>query len=173
MIIRKALLILLLASSLGAQAAIIIETDTATDFNGTFSFQGNQPTQTATASNFVGLLPVSDGIFGLRDPDFGVVFGTDGLGIPDEPFIFTELGSSVLDLSGSFFNGNNGNGTLVFFLLSDIVNEAGSDGTFSGNFAFSTTAVNPVPLPAAAWLFISAMGGLFGVKKLKENRVRS
>lgn len=31
----------------------------------------------------------------------------------------------------------------------------------------STTYISAVPLPAAAWLFLTALGGLFGVKKLR------
>jgi hypothetical protein len=28
--------------------------------------------------------------------------------------------------------------------------------------------IAPVPLPAAAWLFLSALGALFGIKRLKR-----
>ena len=34
---------------------------------------------------------------------------------------------------------------------------------------FPTLTLTPVPLPAAAWLFLTAIGGLFGMRKLKAS----
>ena len=41
------------------------------------------------------------------------------------------------------------------------------DGTFSGQILFDLTSISQVPLPAAAWLFLSAIAGLFGMKRLR------
>ena len=36
---------------------------------------------------------------------------------------------------------------------------------------FEVTSVTQVPLPAAAWLFLSALAGMFGLKRLKRSKV--
>ncbi|MEM7098681.1 MAG: VPLPA-CTERM sorting domain-containing protein [Pseudomonadota bacterium] len=41
----------------------------------------------------------------------------------------------------------------------------------TGDIRFALTSISAVPLPAAAWLFISALGGLFGIRKLKTKQL--
>ena len=41
--------------------------------------------------------------------------------------------------------------------------------TNGASFVDINLTVAPVPIPAAAWLFLSALGGLFGIRKLKAS----
>lgn len=38
----------------------------------------------------------------------------------------------------------------------------------AGGFDVDAVRITPVPLPAAAWLFLSALGAVFGIKRLKR-----
>jgi hypothetical protein len=69
--------------------------------------------------------------------------------------------------SGSYTNGgrSDAGGTPVYWLFSDWQDTGGLNGTLSGKFCFSTAeadcpGVPAVPLPAAAWLLLSGLGGL-------------
>ena len=60
-------------------------------------------------------------------------------------------------------------------VTSNTVNEFGSgtvSGVISNEFynAQTTYSISPVPLPAAAWLFISAIAGLAGAKRLSRSK---
>ena len=60
-------------------------------------------------------------------------------------------------------------------VASNTVNEFGSgtvSGVISNEFynAQTTYSISPVPLPAAAWLFISAIAGLAGAKRLSRSK---
>jgi hypothetical protein len=60
-------------------------------------------------------------------------------------------------------------------VASNTVNEFGSGtviGVISNQFytAQTTYSISPVPLPAAAWLFISAIAGLAGAKRLSRSK---
>ena len=43
-----------------------------------------------------------------------------------------------------------------------------SVGDTSATYTLTDISPSPVPLPAAAWLFLSAIGGLFGVKRFRQ-----
>jgi len=92
--------------------------------------------------------------------------------------------SGNFDIGFGFDDGDNGGGgrqidlpfefTLSGVLLGDIeriglrfqsVGTLGSDGTGDGSERLISTTV--VPVPAAAWLFISGLAGLFGFKRYK------
>jgi len=168
-------LFILLSLPFSANATFVVITDTATDFNGTFSITLDE-FETVFPTSFIGLLPFdpsfgAEGLFAERIPDAPpfpgeVSFGSIGFGNPDDPFISGLTGDTLPSVSGSF--SNNASGTLVYFILDNFVNTPGPDGIFSGNFAFSTSTLAPVPLPAAAWLFLTALCGGFGLRKLQR-----
>lgn len=92
---------------------------------------------------------------------------------------FLELGFPTTNKdSGAqrFLNGESVSWTITNVMLSDFLDPVSGTG---GSLALaavhiqslasgeSTTYISAVPLPAAAWLFLSALGGLVGVKKLR------
>lgn len=64
---------------------------------------------------------------------------------------------------------------LTTLLLSSITDQANNfllrddNGTALGQAFFTLDSISAVPLPAAAWLFLSALCGLFGIRKLKAS----
>jgi len=91
--------------------------------------------------------------------------------------------AGLFDIGFGFDDGQNGGAgrqivlpfefTLAGVMLSDIeriglrfqsVGTLGQDGLGGG----SERLIGEVPLPAAAWLFLSGLAGLFGVKRLKR-----
>lgn len=87
---------------------------------------------------------------------------------------------STFQQAGSTFNGTSGVLNLLAFSSTFNVNipisltfDGSGGGTSFADGGFSGTAsgpftVNEVPVPAAAWLFISAIGGLGVVKRFKK-----
>ena len=64
-----------------------------------------------------------------------------------------------------------GGGSQQAIGIANTVDESGS-GYLVGSYfgAEITTQISPVPLPAAAWLFISAIAGLAGAKRLSRSK---
>lgn len=88
---------------------------------------------------------------------------------------YAEASISVTDSFGSTdifsmadgFNGDVYKQTSAILTLAFDVNGSNTGSVFVDTFAFADTAVNPVPVPAAAWLFASALLGLAGVSRRK------
>ena len=107
---------------------------------------------------------------------FDWVFMTADEGPDYDPFgylvndIFTQL-----TLDGS--SGSQSGSTMFAVLAGDIFgfsartldSQYGSGTTTLTNFSAPDVSVSAVPVPAAAWLFASALLGFFGVKRLKYN----
>ena len=82
-------------------------------------------------------------------------------------FSGTTSGNDITTASG-FTNGIlNFTGPVTTLTISGIDGSAG--GSLQG-FTLSTSGVSPVPLPAAAWLFISAIVGLTGAKRMSRSK---
>ncbi len=103
--------------------------------------------------------------------DFSVTFDSDATGFLK---LRTEAGDTVANLSaGQNYESylNPGIYTLDTFLT---ISGTGAEGPKSGSNSFamyfedSTLNVNPVPLPAAAWLCGSGLLGLIGLSRRKK-----
>jgi hypothetical protein len=168
----------LLAASLPAQSAIVssydFSVDTATELQGTFSLQGRDEDNAVYGDPLIfELFPTPNLQFlQARRDSSGMVFGTNGVGYPDDPYFDSaDLPSSDSSqtfgpYSGYYTNGGQfaQGGTPVYWRYFNWQDTGGEDGTFSGAFCFSTSSTTcstaPVPLPAAAWLLLSGLGGL-------------
>ncbi len=134
-----------------AQAAIIFSIDTSTDLIGSFSLVGNETDQVTPPGPFA-LMPFDAGhasLIGRRDlQDTPTVdfFGSQFAGNPNTPaFPNTPVPSSFTtfaDVAGDYLNSTSNfpNGPAVYFLLSHLQDTGGPEGTFSGDFCFSTNA---------------------------------
>ena len=97
-------------------------------------------------------------------------FSTDGAIFFDgefEEFVYnTPLGIEVPGLGllsmSLFFDAISGDGEFGISLFD-------TDNVIALGMLEATVTVTPVPIPAAVWLFISALVGLFGTKRLKAN----
>jgi hypothetical protein len=167
------LAIALLAGPMSAQSSIVFSTDDATDLQGAFSFSGTTSFETAAPVTF-SLLPGESAFHSLLGDryasDTKLRFGAFAVGTPDNPFKVM-IGTAGLQQFGPFsgFYTNSGQpgagGTTVYWRYFDWQDTGGAGGTFSGKFCFSTVEANcssvpAVPLPAAAWLLLSGLGGL-------------
>ncbi len=146
-----------------ANATIIFTTDTSTDLIGTASATGDSGRILLRPSAFASFLPGLAGsnpdIF-LDRSEFSVSFGTFNIGLPDNPINVFRLGDDAQafdNFSGIFRNnvgiGGPGGRRDVFFLFTNMMDTGGDDGTFSGNFAFSTTGPiipNPIAVPESS-----------------------
>jgi hypothetical protein len=171
--LRTVSLFLLFATcSLNTNAAWVITTNTATELTGSFesdSFAGNfRVRDTAFSGGLPGSIPSQSIGYNLQsdanfEPD-RAFFQTTADGNPDNPEVICFVDQACGSLFGSY--NNNVIGETVDFAITDLVYVSVPDGsTFTGNFSFT---VSEVPLPATAWLFGSAMLGLFGVARRKK-----
>ena len=169
-----------LTYSLKANAAFVITTNTATELTGSFdadSFSGNYRVRDTP---FSGQLP---GDLFSQSLNFFVLassnedpkragFSTTVDGIADDPDVVCFAGQACQSLFGSY--NNNQTGDSVSFSITNLFFDPGSDpnaadATFTGDFSFT---VSEVPLPAAAWLFGSALLGLGAMKRMKASEPR-
>ncbi|MEM8501356.1 MAG: VPLPA-CTERM sorting domain-containing protein [Pseudomonadota bacterium] len=77
-------------------------------------------------------------------------------------------------LAGNALSGNLLSG-IPAILLSSNTSQNNSFGLrsgtiFEGRYTFRLSSISQVPLPAAAWLFLSAIGGLFGLKRYQSSQ---
>jgi hypothetical protein len=168
----------LLAVPLVSQAAIVFTTDSATLLQGTFAFEGNLAAAETQVTTTFRLLPGPDddlrqAVSGRRqfgESSGSFFFGSTGEGNPDDPYRTGSLNAIMTSFgpfSGSYTNGGQlaAGGTPVYWLFSNWQDTGGQGGIASGSFCFSTVATNcpgvpAVPLPGAAWLLLSGLGGL-------------
>jgi len=135
-----------------------------------FSYSGSGPLTSASFTGFGGSgQTISAGDFAINPPgnfQGGYNFSLE-LGFPTS----NSGGGAQRFLDGDFVTW-----TISNVLLDDFLGPVSGTGGLtlaavhiqslaSGN---STTYISAVPLPAAAWLFLSALGGLVGVKKLRS-----
>ena len=117
----------------------------------------------------------ADHVFNVTgDGDFAITLNGDG----DLTNANDEFRVEITLASGSIGEQSfeDGAGTLTFTVADDAASfgeafitvgcgsQCGSDYTLT----LSGANVSAVPLPAAAWLFLTAIAGLFGVKRLKR-----
>jgi len=152
-------------------STISVTTDTTMELSGTFDLVPNTPSASYLPIDFAELPDGFVELVGTRaqQPDqvtHIASFGTVGIGDPDNPFlreIFNvSFAPTIADIVGTYNNGPTGSD--VSFRIFDITNQGGTNGRTFGSFEFK---VAEVPLPAAAWLFLSAIAGLFGIKRLR------
>lgn len=164
--------------SFKANAAFIIATNTATELTGAFEAESFSETYRVRDTAFSGQLPgdlftQSISYFVLAssaDNPKRAGFSTTVDGIADDPGVVCFAGQACQSVFGSY--NNNQTGDTVNFSITNLVFNPGSDpnaadATFTGNFSFT---VSEVPLPAAAWLFGSALLGLGALKRSKGSQ---
>lgn len=123
-------------------------------------------TNTVTDTYTFSLSQASNVELGLSNLSIGSVFGSlvglDSLSLA--------LGSKTLVLPDSSISGE----MTVFNLLADTVYSFTVTGVPGGSLGRGvyggSVQVTAVPLPAAVWLFATALFGLFGFKRVKESR---
>lgn len=156
-----------------ANAAFTVTTNTETELTGSFSALSFSENLRVRGTPFEGLLPgdlfsQSIGTFVLVssvDNPKRAGFQTTVDGTPDNPEVICFESQACEDLFGSY--NNNVTGTSVNFAITNLAFSAGTgnnDAVFTGNFSFTAT---PVPLPAAAWFFASALVGLTLIQRRK------
>ena len=127
-------------------------------------------------SNFVTIDKSDDAVSGTDVDAFGsnevqgLNEGTQG------SFDFSSVAGSYLQFAIGFKTGGNGNQdnvSFVFLLPAGITSGIWEimikNQELSHAVLYGVPA--PVPIPAAAWLFLTAVGGLFGIRKARANRV--
>jgi hypothetical protein len=154
---------------------ITFSTDTNTDVAGSFVVCGAY--WTTVGPTVFPWLPNGSQYFSLgRDTnyyepkDYIVFFGTAASGAsPNDPQFLAPMPTSpqsFADMIGMYSDPtSNEPAPDVYWRFYDFNDTGGPGGTFTGNFCFSTSAAtcaapSPVPLPAAAWLLLSGLGGL-------------
>ncbi|MEM7099322.1 MAG: VPLPA-CTERM sorting domain-containing protein [Pseudomonadota bacterium] len=151
----------------GNATLLTIETNTDTLLEGSFSVDdlldpGQTFTIAAGGGAFGDLFPGSDPRFFISRRLDGAGFATFQISDPIDAAVNLGTGEQLATFSGTF--DNNSTSTLVHFLFYDLVNPGSLDDPFTGKFKFSTS---PVPLPATVWLFVSALGGLVGLRRYR------
>jgi hypothetical protein len=151
---------------------ITFSTDTSTDVAGSFAVCGGY--WTTVGPTIFPWLPNDSPYFWLgRDTnsdDYIVFFGTAASGAsPNDPQFLAPMPTfeqRFADMIGMYSDPTgDGTGPDVYWRYYDFKDTGGPEGTFTGNFCFSTGAAtcatpSPVPLPAAAWLLLWGLGGL-------------
>jgi hypothetical protein len=90
--------------------------------------------------------------------------------------IFSDLNGTGTELGTFTLTANNGACTdialcqwsLASLDLNGVVGKSIQFSSTAGLAAFDNVSVNPVPLPAAAWLMISALGGLGAMRSKRS-----
>lgn len=91
---------------------------------------------------------------------FASIFVDDTLSLGD---------SASFDLELFGFDGNDALGENYEFQITLAINGLQQGALVLESFALADTALQPVPVPAAGWLFITAMAGLFGAARRKNH----
>ncbi len=142
-----------------AQVVISVDTDSATQYSGTFSASGYGSTS-SNPSVFAGL-PNGTILYLERAPVFNV-FQTLQAGSPQNPYYHVGGDAGPTSLSGTYSNGGVAQDQTVNWSFSNF--QDGSPGafssTFTGSFSFSIAAV---PEPAETALAVGVGLGLFGL----------
>lgn len=165
------IIIVLSLLTVSVRAEFVVITNTATELTGSFDadrfsenlgirgtpFEGNLPGDLFTQSLNIFVLA------GRFDNPKRAGFATTADGAGSDPDLFCFEGQTCSSLFGSYSNTPTGN--TVNFAITDLFFAPGGDGvdpTFTGNFSFT---VAQVPVPAAVWLFGSALLGLVGIQR--------
>jgi hypothetical protein len=183
--IKSAVQGVLLAGLLGAASAQAATFDLTTGSNTNLgdSFNMTEDGITLTISESYGTRRLVQNVNGIGVGPRGFILDSgaiDGLGLNE--FVSLSFSESVL-LESITFGGWDGNDDVTFTGLS-IAGFGGDGGTatineivsaftlgavgLNDNFRISSITVSAVPVPAAAWLFGSALLGMIG---LRRNRV--
>lgn len=144
-----------------AQGVISVDTDSATQFSGTFSATGYGSTS-SNPSVFPGL-PNGSILYLERAPVFNVLQPLQA-GTPQNPFYHVGGDAGPTSLSGSYSNGGASQDRTVtwsFTSLQDTTPGA-FGGTFTGSFSFS---IGAVPEPAETALAIGTGLGFFALAR--------
>ena len=101
-------------------------------------------------------------IWSLGQPSFSASFTFDAnptleVGGPNSQF-----GGSTLVINGNDVSGNEGNGVIAFYGEYESISWTSTNENW---YAFTVGTLQPVPVPAAFWLFGSALLGLIGLRK--------
>lgn len=144
---------LALATSAAQAAVIVVSTDTATDYSGSFSASGFEFLG-ANPSQFSALPFGATQLYLSRTPgapgnDFFGRFGGSG-GTPNDPVYNGSQAAVPPTLSGTYSNGGTGADKTVNWSFSNMIDTSPGSGagTFFGNFSFSVAAV-PEPTETA------------------------
>ena len=164
----------------------------ATSFTISGSFSGTGAVApTSIEASFAGTFDDT----GVSMSGVSLVTGTvDGFLLSPNPFGTTTVGLSDVALGATFFDGtliavnfrglagaatSGQDGFFVQYFANGLLQSAGwssanelsintFDSSGGGNSQVTGSAtISAVPLPAAAWLFLSAIAGLFGIKRLR------
>ena len=165
-------------TSLAQSATLTITTDSESMLSGSFLATGDdllvEPTfglnfQSLPGSSSNSSIAVERDDIPPVTPDYiELYFGTQLSGTPDWPKFTTNIATdgdplSFGDVSGSY---QSRGGETVNFLFTSLHDSGGLNGTFSGNFVFTTA----VPLPPTILLFMSGLIGLIGLIGMARRR---
>ena len=192
-------LVTLGSASFNAAAAVIAFETGGSGFGGDISFLFSPSGATLTGDNInIGGLTIAgssaDGSYAISDGVMSFSTGTAtlsiqgsiaGLGITNQTLLSSTMDNFLYDYSNSnMINMFTASGSSE--LSSTLLSAIGLPGTGFDYFGYSidvnslgqvvdagvinTSNASVVPLPAAAWLFISAIAGLTGAKRLSRSK---
>lgn len=167
------LLLLLCVNTLNVQASVILSKNTVTELSDFYLLHSDSYASDRGLSLVEVLPSKSDGLFGQRNIKGEVNAGSFGAVISNDPFyLFADTLGVLPNLLSPFNKGLSD--ASVFVLVSNIINEKYVRSIISDAFLFSVNEIvdddenaRRVPLPAAFWLFASAIGGLFGFRRAR------